>query len=491
MRNYTLLILTFLLFSSGLSIAQQGHLAERLKTHTSFLAADSLEGRGLGTLGKEKAEKYIIDQFRNAGLESLKADYRHGFQFRSGLAWIPATNLVGVIRGNDPILKDEFIVIGAHYDHLGYSLKNGDRLIYPGADDNASGVASIIELAKQLNANKNELKRSVIIVAFDAEESGLYGADRFIKDSIVDPSQIRFMFSLDMVGMYSTHGGLDLKGMESIAEGASIASKMAAKHQINIKKMGAAIENRTDTKPFGDKGIPSVHVFTGLKSPYHKPEDKSDLLDYEGMQKINLFMADLAMELSTYPTLTPVKELVAVADPEKSKKKPTRFYSGVLINNGVGYQTYSDQFYRSRSSYNFSAGLFAQFHFHRLLAIQPEVLYDLNQGKTANGRYNRNSLTVPLNIQVGTPTAGSGFRAFLFVGPYYRYNFSAKWPGENWSAGKEFNQDEWGLSFGLGIDFLKFNIAWTFRRGMTDILNHADYGSIKDRNSLFTLGYRF
>jgi aminopeptidase YwaD len=489
MRNFILLIFGFLFFNAQTFAQEQ--LSDQLRAHTSFLAADSLEGRGLGTLGKEKAEQYIIDQFRNAGLESLKPDYRHGFQFRSGLAWIPATNLVGVIRGNDPVLKDEFIVIGAHYDHLGYTLKNGGRLIFPGADDNASGVASIIELAKYINDNKNELKRSVIIVAFDAEESGLYGADRFLKDSIVDPSQIRFMFSLDMVGMYKTHGGLDLKGMESLAEGASIASKLAAKHQIKIKKMGAAIENRTDTKPFGDKGIPSVHVFTGLKSPYHKPEDKSDLLDYDGMAIINRFMADLAMELSTHPTLTPVKELVAVADPENSKKKSTKFFTGVLINNGVGYQKYSEQFYRSSSSYNFSAGFYSQFHFHRLLAIQPEVLYDFNQGKTTNGRYHRNSLTVPLNIQVGTPTVGSGFRAFLFVGPYYRYNFSAKWPGENWSAGKEFNQDEWGMSYGIGIDFNKFHIAWTFRRGLTEVMDHPDFGPIKDRHSLFTLGYRF
>jgi hypothetical protein len=454
------------------------------------LAADSLEGRGLGTLGKEKAEHYIIEQFRDAGLESFKQDFRHGFQFRSGLAWIPATNLVGVIRGSDPILKDEYIVIGAHYDHLGYSLKNGSRVIYPGADDNASGVASIIELARYLTENASRLKRSIIIVAFDAEESGLYGADRFLKDSIVDPSQIKFMFSLDMVGMLSTHGGIDLKGMESVDGGASIASNIAAKHQINIKKMGSGIERRTDTKPFGDQGIPSVHVFTGLKSPYHKPEDKSDLLDYDGMARINHFMADLAIELSTRPTLNPVKSLTEVK-PEIKKTKPTSFYVGVLINNGAGYQKYSDQFYRSRSVYNLSAGVFTQIHLTKIIALQPEVLYDLNRGKTAEGTFNRNSLTVPFNIQAGTPTRNSGFRAFLFVGPYYRYHFSAKWPGENWSVRNEFNQDEWGISYGIGIDFDKFHIAWTLRRGITDILNHPDYGSIKDRNSMFTLGYRF
>jgi hypothetical protein len=472
-------------------LANGQDMEQRLRNHVGVLASDSLEGRGLGTMGKDKAIGYITAQMAGVGLEPLRPGYRHEFQFRSSLAWIPATNLVGIIRGSDPVLKNEYIVIGAHYDHLGYSLDDeGSRKIFPGADDNASGVAALLEIAGQLKATGANLKRSIVFVAFDAEESGLIGSERFLIDSLVDPASIKLMFSLDMVGMLAAFGGLDMKGIESLAGAGSIAATVAAQKGIKIKKTGAEIEARTDTKPFGDKGIPSAHVFTGLKSPYHKPEDKADLLDYPGMVQVVDYMTSLVQALSEQESLKPAPVLMAAAGAEGKKRQ--RWYAGVLMNHGAGYHKYEGEYFRARSAYNFSAGLYGQWHIGKFAGLQAEGLYDLNQSRIQGGTFRRHSVTIPFNVQLHTPTVNNGFRLFVFAGPYYRYHFGTSWTGSNAVLGEDIQQDEWGYSFGIGVDIFRFHICWTARRGLTQVMvDSTRLPNVLDRNSLLTLGYRF
>ncbi|MFN5238087.1 MAG: M28 family peptidase, partial [Bacteroidota bacterium] len=152
---------------------------ERLRTHLDFLAADSLDGRGLGTAGKQKAALYIAESFRNAGLAPFDDDYFQEFFIRISMANMTGTNVIGVLEGSDPELKKEYIVLGAHYDHVGYEMKNGQRVVYNGADDNASGTAGLMELVRILSGRRAELKRSIIFIAFDGEESGLLGSKAF------------------------------------------------------------------------------------------------------------------------------------------------------------------------------------------------------------------------------------------------------------------------------------------------------------------------
>ena len=487
----TIIILLLLFFFSNLVLAQS--IKERLQLHVEILASDSLEGRGLGTVGKEKAERYIAQQFGAVGLLPYLDQFEHRFEFRSGLAWIPAVNFIGLIPGSDPVLKDEYIIVGAHYDHLGYSLKDDEKTIFPGADDNASGVAAIIEVARDLISRQSELKRSVLIVAFDAEESGLIGAERIVSSGIIPLNQIKLMFSLDMVGMYSSYGGLDLKGVESLENGASIANEVAKRHNINLKKMGSAIEMRTDTKPFGDVGIPSAHVFTGLKSPYHKPQDKADLLDYDGMVKVHAFMTDLVQSYGNAAALKPISLLASLGPDNDTKRKKSKIRAdlGLLINYGSGYHRYSDDFFNAKNGSVFNVGLTTRVHFSKYFSVALDHLYDMNGSQSAEGRFRRQSFTESVNLQISTPTAASGFRLYAFVGPYYRYNFSAKSgdliydPGDN-----GFNRNEWGISSGLGFDVKKFTIGWTWRSGLTPVLG-TNVGSRRiDNNSMFTLGMK-
>lgn len=303
MKKTMISVFCFLLSATCFS---QTH-AEALKKHVAFLAADSLEGRGLGTEGKEKAMHYISGVFSDAGLLPFGPNYFQEFSFTTDMIRVTATNVLGYIEGSDEKLKNEYIVIGAHYDHLGFdSEKDGAKVIYNGADDNASGTAALLELAKYFGSDQNTPKRSIIFIAYDAEEIGLLGSEYFVQDSkVVDLEQITLNLNFDMIGMYDAYGGLDLKGINGIAGGKKAAKELAEAKGIKLKKTGAMYEGFSDTYHFGEAGIPAAHFFTGLKSPYHKPEDTHDLLEYESMAKIVNFAAALTAQLANNEELEP------------------------------------------------------------------------------------------------------------------------------------------------------------------------------------------
>ena len=161
-----LLLSAALLWSAADASAQSRE--ERLAEYVYYFASDSLRGRKAGTPDAAKARDYIVARYKECGLKPFfGGDFVIPFE-KDGNQF---ANAVGVIEGNE--LKDEYIVLGAHFDHLG--VKRG--AIYPGADDNASGSAALIEVARELVSRRDELKRSVIIAAFDEEELGLYGSN--------------------------------------------------------------------------------------------------------------------------------------------------------------------------------------------------------------------------------------------------------------------------------------------------------------------------
>jgi Zn-dependent M28 family amino/carboxypeptidase len=184
---------------------------KRLEEHLYYLASDSLHGRFAGSDDAMKAAQYIIKQYEAIGIEPF---YESGYlqPFTNSLVGERMTfnNVIAWIPGSDPALKDEYVIIGAHYDHLGE--RNGK--VYNGADDNASGTAAVIEIARQLKAKQSELKRSVIIVNFDGEELGLFGSNalsnRLKKEKKI--SKVCLMMSIDMVGWYRQNGKLIVQG---------------------------------------------------------------------------------------------------------------------------------------------------------------------------------------------------------------------------------------------------------------------------------------
>jgi len=329
-----------LLLISGFCLAiipsafAQETLADRLKTHVFTLAADSLQGRSAGSEFAQKAATYITKQWEEIGIAPWDGTsyYRpfRGKQYH---------NLIGVIEGNHPVLKNEYIVVGAHYDHLGTKRdKNDQVVVYPGADDNASGTATIIELGRQLKEIESTLGRSVILVAFDAEEIGLYGSNDFVNNPPFPVEQIKLMFSIDMVGWYKASGSIRYMGSGTIRNGKEFLtdSKLIPEGlQVKTQNFEKSILTATDTQRFAFERIPTLAVTTGIKSPYHKPGDVAELIDYEGMALITEHLTNLIQAFSTDEAYAASGKLAAKHSP------PSKISFGVTANMGSNYHFYT------------------------------------------------------------------------------------------------------------------------------------------------------
>ncbi len=484
----------FLLYAKVLPLHAQvpdpdGSLAERLSHHVHLLAADSLEGRSLGSRGKYIAIDYIAKQFEAAKLQPFQnGTYLQPFQLRHANVNLEATNVIGMIEGSDSLLRHEYIVLGAHYDHIGFEpQKEGEERVFNGADDNASGVAMLLELARHYGQHPEKTSRSLIFIAFDAEEIGLRGARHFVENSGLDDIlAIRLMFSLDMVGMYESNNGLDIKGIGAVLGGTELAQNLSEKHGIRLKNTSAEIEARTDTWPFGEAGIPAVHVFTGFRSsPYHQPQDAADLLEYEGMARITTYMKELVSELSAQQVVEPSPRFVRATTPGAVRVK-----FGVLATTGASRHRYPDAYYTSGNPlFSTGAGVFAQLHLGRSI-IQPELLYDYNGSDTEEGKFRRHSITFPLNLQLPVAyEAGGLFRLFSVTGVYGRYSFAGTAGEQDLDLGGLHRDLEWGLNLGMGFQIFNFNVAYNWRRALntvtTDELN--SYAS----SGMLTVGYCF
>jgi hypothetical protein len=192
-------VFSFLLLFAHLFLGAQIITEALIKKHITILSSDEMEGRKAGTRGIEKAARYIENEFKKIGLNKFDglSTYRQEFN-EKGLALF---NVIGILEGKSN--KDEFIVISAHYDHLGINKNGNGDVIYNGANDNASGVAAVLALAKYFSKMKvNE--RSIIFVAFTAEEMGLIGSNYFGEK--INPKKIVAGINIEMIGKQSPFG---------------------------------------------------------------------------------------------------------------------------------------------------------------------------------------------------------------------------------------------------------------------------------------------
>jgi hypothetical protein len=483
--HYIILLVTFT-FLGFFGFGQSG-LVERLEKHVAYLASEELEGRGLGTEGTKLAKTYIIQEFESAGLKKFGGSYKHEFDMRISLAWLKGTNIMGYLEGSDEKLKDEYILIGGHYDHLGYSLNGESKTIFPGADDNASGTAGVIELAKHFSKAENRTKRSIIFVCFDAEESGLIGSTYIAENPPVPIEQIKLMFSLDMIGMLEGYGGLDLKGLGLFSDGKKLFKPEAEKLGIKLKNTSGSIEQQTDTAPYGKEGIPAIHAFTGLKSPYHKPEDQSHLLDYEGMAMVVTLLQNGVKRLDELEEISLAKGV----DKEKimnGGKRPF-LYGSVILHNGLGNYRFIDDYFVSKRRYNAALGLQLQFRINANFRVLSELLVDYNGSASLGGNVRRVSTTIPLMLQIATSDATSeDFRGFLNVGGFYRNNLLASQGGDELLFENGFQNEEFGFSGSIGFQARQFQFFYTYRRTFSD--NSISGSRFQDVNNLIGFSYR-
>ncbi len=288
------IIVAFILLGYAGIVASQINVNNELKKDVTFLASDVLEGRNTGTKGELLAAGYIMGKFYELGLLpkgengylqefSVKPKYSpHSRVKVDTTKAITGRNIIGYIDNN----ATKTIVIGAHYDHLGFgdegSLYTGNDSIHNGADDNASGVASIIQLARILK-EKNK-GNNYLFIAFSGEEKGLWGSGWFVKHPTIELSTINYMINLDMVGRLAPDMKLLVYGTgTSPVWNEELDKNIAGKFHLIKKESGVG---PSDHMSFYLQDIPVLHFFTGQHDDYHKPTDDADKVNVEGMASI-------------------------------------------------------------------------------------------------------------------------------------------------------------------------------------------------------------
>lgn len=254
-------------------------------------------------------------------------------QLKADLVRIKAltNNVIGKIEGKDPVLKNEYIVIGAHMDHLGDGLKYGSlhdshvAEIHNGADDNASGVAGILELAQYYSTKKKDLKRSIIFMTFSGEEAGLIGSAYFTKSELMKKYNVVSMINLDMVGRLTdnklTIGGT---GTSSIWQGLLDSLNKTYNFTAAYNKDGYG---PSDHASFYGKDIPVLFFFTGLHKDYHKPSDDWQLINADGEAKVLNMVVSIVNYVNT---LSAKPDFIKVTEEKKETNMGFRVTLGVI-----------------------------------------------------------------------------------------------------------------------------------------------------------------
>lgn len=415
-----------------------------------------MKGRGSGTVNAIKARDYIIERFKECG---VKPFFNGDFVVKFDKNGTTFTDAVGIIEGNE--LKDEYIVLGAHFDHLG--IKKGR--IYPGADDNASGCAALIEVARELCARQGELKRSVIVAGFDGEELGLYGSNYLAEflDTVVGIDKVKLMMSLDMVGWYGKSGKLIMEGVATIKDGKKLVGGPAGSNDVRLQmkdfERGAFVA--TDTQGFARKQVPTIFATTGLKSPYHKPGDRAELIDYEGLDKVSGYIADLAAASASDPSFAGSGKFA----PKHTDKAPM-LQGGVIGSLGSSSLSFPAASISSGAMMDYSGGLVGFLNFGSA-ALQLQVLAEqassrfpsLDEPLGKAQTFVQRSVTVPAYMLIKTD--GSSDVLFAGFGGYYSHVFSHSFSSA--APGWNFKPDQGGLAMVFGLQVGNLLMQWDFR----------------------------
>ncbi len=288
-------------------------MIKQLNADISYLASDSLEGRETGTEGEAKAAAFIAQRFEELGLQKAGENdsYFQQFSFKPhppitkhtqgdsttlGTGFVKervGQNVVGMLDKG----ASKTIVIGAHYDHLGYgdenSLFTGGKEIHNGADDNASGVAAMLELADRFQ--ETALESNILFIAFSGEEKGLYGSNYFVDNPTLSLEEVNYMINMDMVGRMKEDSTLAVYGTGTSPSWPD-AVNMTNTDSLDLVFHESGV-GPSDHTSFYLADLPVLHFFTGQHEDYHKPTDDADKINYEGMQLVIDFIERIILEL--------------------------------------------------------------------------------------------------------------------------------------------------------------------------------------------------
>lgn len=278
---------------SLLNTARDSITVNELKSHIDVLSDDTFEGREAGSRGGRAAANYLMKYIKQ-DLEPAGLDGRYFQAFGAGYR-----NLLGKIEGNDPELRNEFILIGAHYDHVGYGTPKDSYgpygRIHNGADDNASGVSTLLEVINAFSAAQLSCKRTLIFAFWDGEEKGLLGSEHWAANPTVPLDQIKVAINIDMVGhlrnrRVEVFGYRSMPGFRSLISAANTGSELDLDFFWEVKQ-------NSDHYSFFKRKIPILMYHTGLHDFYHRPSDDAHLINTDGVREVSKLVFNTVHQL--------------------------------------------------------------------------------------------------------------------------------------------------------------------------------------------------
>jgi hypothetical protein len=306
---------------------------EDMRPHVEYLASDDLRGRR--GRGGQAAARYIEDHFQKLELLPLfDGDYQQtipGPLRDDGRTTIYGQNVGAWLPGSDPELRDEFVIVSAHYDHLG----TREGKIFHGADDNASGTSMVLEVARRFASLEKRPARSMVFLAFDLEEHMLWGSRWFASHAPWKMEQIKLFITADMIGrslgnlpistafvMGSEHGSILPDVLDQIGEPAGF----------NIARMGIdLIGTRSDYGPFRDRKVPFLFFSTGEHPDYHKPTDTAEKINYEQVAAVSSLVFRVTRNVANSET---PPEWVEEIEPQLEEVRAVHRISELLLEAG-------------------------------------------------------------------------------------------------------------------------------------------------------------
>ena len=304
-----------------------------IRRDIEYLASPALAGRLTGTRGNDSAAAYIARRYASLGLRSPVASYQQRFvarpQAHSGASpsW-PTQNVVAILPGRDPALSGQYVVVGAHFDHLGPSSEgaldpDAREVIRRGADDNASGTAAVLELARLLAASPP--RRSIVFANFSGEEAGLLGSAHFVNNSPMPLDSVSAMINFDMVGRLR-NDKLIIYGVATATEMPLIIERANATDPLKVAAQGDGF-GPSDHSSFYAKNIPVLHFFTDLHDEYHRATDVPEKINAAGEARVVALAERIIRDIADRPSRL---SYVRVAAPVASGNRGSDVYLGSI-----------------------------------------------------------------------------------------------------------------------------------------------------------------
>lgn len=287
--------------------AQSTADAVALLNDVRYLSDDRLGGRLIGASGADSAAEYLARRFRQAGLRPSPSGWFQPFTVaadapaaaHTGIGGAVGRNVIGVLPGRDPALRNEIVVVGAHYDHLGpgtFGALDPDSAgrIHNGADDNASGASALIHIARKLASAPPA--RTVVFLAFSGEEEGLLGSDYYVKNPVFSLARTYAMVNMDMVGRLRDNRLL-VYGTATAQEFPALLDSLNTLARFDLRGSGDGW-GRSDQSSFYGAGKPVLHLFTDLHEDYHRTTDDWEKINADGLAQVADFTTEIVRALA-------------------------------------------------------------------------------------------------------------------------------------------------------------------------------------------------